>query len=180
MKEMLKILLPKIIPDKITYKCIPHEGKQDLEKSIPIKLKAFPKQTKFIILRDKDSGDCLKIKQQLFQLCQKANRPDTLIRIPCHELESWFLGDLVAVEKGLKIKSGKLARLQQKAKYRNPDNIGSPKQELRKIAPNYQPITGSRAIAKHLNLCSNNSQSFQVFIQGLKKIINELQANTNK
>ncbi len=160
MKEMLKILLPKIVPDDITYKCIHHEGKQNLERSIPRKLKAFPKQTKFIILRDKDSGDCIQVKDKLFQLCQQGNRPDTLIRIPCHELESWFLGDLAAVEKGLRIKSGKLARLQNKAKYRNPDNIGAAKQELRQIAPNYQPISGSRAIAQYLNPNNKGASHF--------------------
>ena len=117
MKEMLEILLSKIVPNNTIYKCIPHEGKQDLERSIPIKLRTFPKQTKFIILRDKDSGDCFKVKQKLFKLCQQGNRPDTLIRIPCHEMESWYLGDLAAVEKALEIRSGKLVKLQNKAKY---------------------------------------------------------------
>ncbi len=84
MKEMLKVILPKIIPDEITYKCIPHEGKQNLEKSIPRKLQALKNVKKFIIVRDKDRGDCIEIKQKLSQLCQQANRPDTLIRIPCH------------------------------------------------------------------------------------------------
>ncbi len=177
MSEMLNVLLPRIIPENITYKCIAHEGKQNLEKSIPRKLTALKNTKRFIILRDKDSGDCIKIKQNLAQLCQQANRQDTLIRIPCHELEAWFLGDLEAVEKGFKIKQGELSKLQNKKKYRNPDNIGSPKQELRKLVNNYQPINGSRTIAKHLNLDSNNSKSFQVFIQGLKKVIAELENN---
>ena len=176
MKEMLNILLPKIIPDGISYQCIPHEGKQDLEKSIPRKLNAFSKETKFIIIRDKDSGDCIKIKQKLSQLCQQGNRNDTLIRIVCHELESWFLGDLQAVEKGFKLKNGKLSKLQDKVKYRNPDNISSPKQELRKLVSLYQPVSGSRAIAKHLNLEANKSKSFQVFICGLEKLIGELKS----
>ncbi len=117
--------------------------------------------------------------QKLFKLCQQGNRSDTLIRIPCHELESWFLGDLAAVEKGLRMKSGKLVRLQTKAKYRNPDHIGAAKQELIKIAPDYQPIRGSRAISKYLNPNNNNSKSFRIFIQGLKKIIQEIQASSN-
>ena len=84
MSEMLNVLLPRIIPENINYKCIPHEGKQDLEKSIPRKLKSFPQQTKFIIIRDKDSGDCIATKKYLSQLCQQANRSDTLIRIACN------------------------------------------------------------------------------------------------
>lgn len=43
MKATLENLLPKIIPPEINYKCIAHEGKQDLEKSIPRKLKAWNK-----------------------------------------------------------------------------------------------------------------------------------------
>ena len=97
-----------------------------------------------------------------------------MIRIPCHELESWFLGDLQAVEKGLAIKSGKLSKLQQKQKYRNPDNLASPKQELKKIALLYQPISGSRAISPHLNLANNTSISFQIFLAGVKRVTRKM------
>jgi hypothetical protein len=171
MKGTLEILLPKIIPSEINYKCIAHEGKQDLEKSIPRKLKAWNKSAKFIVIRDKDSADCVIVKQKLFKLCQQGNRPDTLIRIACHELESWFLGDLAAVEKGLNLRPGKLSRLQNNQKYRNPDNIAAAKQELKKISSTYQQISSSKEIANHLNIHNNKSHSFNVFIQGLQKLL---------
>lgn len=173
MSETLNILLPRIIPNHIYYKCIPHEGKQDLEKSIPRKLKALPESAKFVIVRDKDSGDCIAVKRKLADLCNLANRPDTLIRIPCHELESWFLGDLKAVEQGLNIKTGKLRKLQNKAKYRDRDRLASPKKELQRLAPNYQQISGSRAIATYLDFGNNTSESFKVFIGGIKKLVEE-------
>lgn len=179
MKEMLEVLLPKVIPDDILYKCIPHEGKRDLEKSIPKKLKALRNIKKFIILRDKDSSNCIEVKQKLAQLCLEGNRSDTLIRIPCHELEAWYLGDLEAVEKGLKVKTGKLSQLQNKRKYRTPDNISSPKQELKKIAPNYQPISGAKAIAPYMNLSSNTSVSFNIFLKGINKVIDEVTIHDN-
>ncbi len=177
MEETLKALLPRVIPSDVTYKCIPHEGKQDLEKSIPRKLKAWHKSAKFIVIRDKDSADCLEVKQRLLELCQQGNRADTLIRIVCHELESWFLGDLAAVEKGLQIQTGTLSKLQNKQKFRTPDNIAAAKQELKKIVSSYQPISGSRAIAQHLNLDSNTSKSFQIFLEGVNKIITEIKTN---
>lgn len=177
MKAMLEVLLTKIIPDEVTYKCYSHEGKRDLEKSIPKKLKALRNTKKFIIIRDKDSGDCIAVKKKLSQLCLQANRADTLIRIPCHELEAWYLGDLKAVEKGLKIATGKLSKLQNKRKYRTPDNIGSPKQELKRIAPNYQPISGSKEIATYMNLSNNTSVSFNIFLEGVKKVIAEITIN---
>ncbi|MGL5795601.1 MAG: DUF4276 family protein [Waterburya sp.] len=177
MKATLENLLPKILSPEINYKCIPHEGKQDLERSISKKLKAWTKPAKFIVLRDKDSDDCLIVKQKLLKLCQQGNKPDTLIRIACHELESWFLGDLAAVKKGLNITLPRSVN-QNKEKYRDPDRISNAKQELKKIAPNYQPISGSRAIARHLNLDNNKSHSFNVFIQGLKKVLFEISINS--
>ena len=109
----------------------------------------------------------------MLELCQQANRPDTLIRIVCHELESWFLGDLAAVEQGLNIRPGKLSKLQNNKKYRNPDNIAAAKQESKKITSTYQQISSSKEIAKHLNINNNKSHSFNVFIQGLKRLLSE-------
>jgi hypothetical protein len=131
MKETLEVLLPKLIPSNLRYRCIAHEGKQDLEKSIPRKLKAWNQPAKFIIVRDKDSADCKQVKQQLLELCQKGNKSDILIRIACHELESWFLGDLAAVEQGLNLKSGKLKKLQNNQKYRNHTVLTSSFKELK-------------------------------------------------
>ncbi|MEL6441318.1 MAG: DUF4276 family protein [Cyanobacteria bacterium J06621_8] len=179
MKAMLEGLLPNLIPDEIKYKCIAHEGKQDLEKSIPIKLRALKNIKRFIIIRDKDSADCKKVKQNLQQLCSQVNRSDTLIRIPCHELEAWYLGDLKAVEKGLGIKDGKLSKLQNKKKYREPDNLAAPKQELKKIASSYQQISGSKAISPHMSQYNNTSKSFTFFIEGINKVVKEIKRHEN-
>jgi hypothetical protein len=35
MKTVLETILPQLIPEHIIYICIPHQGKQDLTKSIP-------------------------------------------------------------------------------------------------------------------------------------------------
>ena len=68
MNELLEVLLPRIIPETVTFKCIHHEGKQDLEKSIPRKLKAWKTAGRFVIIRDQDSGDCVEIKNNLKNL----------------------------------------------------------------------------------------------------------------
>ncbi|MDJ0598239.1 MAG: DUF4276 family protein [Crocosphaera sp.] len=177
MKALLEVLLPRIIPNEIRFICLVHEGKQDLEKSIPRKLKAWNTPAKFIIIRDQDSGNCLKIKEQLYDLCEQSERSDTLIRIVCHELESWFLGDLSAVEKAFKLKIGQLSRKQNNQKYRDPDQLNSAKQELKKLVNNYQQISGAKKIGQYLdikNLDKNKSYSFKVFIRGLKKILQEI------
>ena len=143
MAEVLKVLIPKILPDDIGFKLIVHDGKQDLEKSIPIRLHQWKlPNTQFIIVRDQNSDDCVKLKQRLKQLCQQAKKPDTLIRIVCHELEAWFLGDLAAVEKAFKLKE--LAKQQHSRKFRTPDRLANASQELSKLVKNYEKRNGAR------------------------------------
>ena len=169
-KVMLESLLPRLLPQEIRIQCVPFEGKQDLEKQLPIKLKAWRKpDTSFIVLRDQDSGNCHEVKRNLESICAAANRPEVLIRIACRELESWYFGDLAAVEKGLKV-SG-LSAFQKKAKYRNPDNIIYPSKELKKVTKNrYQKVGGSRVIGKYLSLDNGRSRSFWNFITGVRRI----------
>ncbi len=171
MKEALEGLLPKLLPsDK--YRFVVHQGKQDLEKSIPRKLRAWRTPgVRFVVIRDQDCQDCLAVKQTLTDLCRDSGREDTLIRIACHELESWYLGDLAAVERGMKSKN--LARLQRKKKYRDPDRLANAAQEIKKLARGYQKLSGSRAIGPHLNPENNSSKSFNVFISGLTRIVSE-------
>ena len=173
-KTVLEAILPKLIPDHIHYICISHQGKQDLTKSIPIKIKAFytNPDTKFVIVHDQDSHDCKKLKADLLQLCQSAGKPESMIRIICHELESWFLGDLAAIEKAYGLNPQSLGRKQNKSKFRDPDQLNSAKEELRKLVSEYYPGTHSKAIAPYLSLTNNKSRSFQVFIDGIKNILN--------
>jgi hypothetical protein len=85
MKKTLEILLPRFLPKNVHCIYIVHEGKQDLDQSIPRKLKAkgWNQEAKFVIVRDKDSADCLKLKKQLIEKCEQAGRTDILIRIVC-------------------------------------------------------------------------------------------------
>lgn len=142
-----------------------------MEKQIERKIKNWLEpDTKFVVLRDKDSGDCLAIKQGLYKKCKSTGREDALIRIACHELESWYLGDLEAVESGLDIRS--IAQLQNNFKYRTPDNLANAAQELSNLTKKkYQKIGGSRDISRHLKIDgSNKSYSFNVFVEGIKKL----------
>ena len=82
MKALLELLLPRILPETVKFRCIPHEGKQDLEKSIPRKLKAWKTpNTYFVIVRDKDSADCIELKQRLVTLCLDAAKCQPTCRI---------------------------------------------------------------------------------------------------
>jgi hypothetical protein len=95
-----------------------------------------------------------------------------LIRVACRELESFYLGDLAAVEEGLGV-SGLRSR-QQNRKFRDPDRLGSPSRELIRLTRNaYDKIAGSRAIGPKLKMEGNRSRSFQVLLTGLRNLIQE-------
>lgn len=170
-REMLIGLLPKLLPDNISTRYVVFEGKQDLHKRLGRKLRGWlSRDVKFVVLRDKDSGDCVAIKRQLQQLCHDAGKDDVLIRIACHELESWYLGDLKAVEQGLKLRG--IVKKQNSRKFREPDYLANPAQELFRLTKsNYQKVGGSRKIGPFLTTEGNKSHSFNAFISGIDRII---------
>lgn len=171
MSEVLNRILPRILPDGIDFICIAHNGKTSLKDSIPKKLRAWlAPDVRFVIVHDKDSNDCRTLKADLMALALEANRPDTLVRIICTELESWFLGDLDAVEMAYHLN---LAKVKQKSKFRDPDRIANAKEELRKLIPSYQMISGSKSIAEYMNPHNNKSCSFSVFISGVQRLCDE-------
>jgi len=166
MKKVLDILLPQILPENVSFRVIPHEGKGDLEKSIPIKLKAWNiPDTRFVIVHDQDANDCVELKQNLLNMCKPYGR-DVLIRIVCHELESWYFGDLQAVSKAY---DKDLSALIKKRKFRIPDEIMNPKFELYKLIPEHQQLSGAEMISKHMCIDDNISKSFQVFVSGVRR-----------
>lgn len=169
MKVFLDHLLPRILPKDVYFTVVPHEGKSDLEKSIPIKLTHWnAPDTKFMIIHDQDSNNCHALKEELVSLTDGCNRK-VVVRIACHELEAWYFGDLKAVSKAYGVD---LEPLALKRKYRDPDKIESPKQELKKLVPSLEQISGARRISPLINLEHNTSKSFNTFIAGVNKLIN--------
>jgi len=174
--EMLTGVLNRMFGDSICPIMIPFEGKQDLERQLERKLKNWQKPNSlFLIMRDQDAGDCVTIKAGLLEkVRQTGNENKTLVRIACRELESFYFGDLQAVEKGLEIDD--LQKYAHKAKYRNPDSLGNPSEELMKLTNGvYQKVAGSRGIAPHLDLDRNTSHSFNVLIAGIKRLVGSFQ-----
>lgn len=171
-KEMLKAVLPKILPESVAIRYMVFEGKQDLEKRLEARLRGWQTPDScFLILRDQDSGDCIKIKKNLLVKVKNSGKASkTLIRIACHELESFYLGDLTAVENGLGAKN--ISKQQNTKRFRNPDQLTNAAQILSKISSEkYQKKQGSRDIAPYLKLDgSNTSCSFNNLITGLKNL----------
>ena len=169
-KAMLEGVVPRLIGSDIAVTYLTFEGKQDLEKNLERKLKCWQvPDTAFIVMRDQDSADCIEIKQRLKTICMKAGKPETLVRIACHELESFYLGDLNAVSKAYQM----TVPSQKNKKYRAPDNLANAADEICKITrKEYQKIDGSRRLGPLLNLDGSNcSHSFNVLCDGIRRIV---------
>ncbi len=172
MKHLLEALLPRWAPG-LNFLCIPHEGKTDLERSIPRKLMAWNEPgTRFVIVRDNDNGDCHRLKARLRALCIQGGHPEALIRLPCQELEAWYLGDMQALADAYACP--RLARLTGKAKYRNPDALPKPAAEIEKLIPEFQKQTAARRMGARLSGERNHSRSFQVFLAGVYRLATEM------
>lgn len=145
-----------------------HEGKSDLEKSIPRKLKAWhDPAAKFVVVRDQDSADCLDVKARLQALCSESGRPGAMVRIACRELEAWYLADLAAIDETYRTR---LARLQAKKKFRQPDQISSPSRELASLVPAFRKIDGARRLGPLLDLENRRSTSFGHSVRGVRRL----------
>ena len=168
MEGRLDVLLPRLFPG-LSFQCVPHEGKQDLEKSIPRKLKAWHEPgVLFCVIRDNDSGDCRVLKEKLVVLCKSGGRDDTLGRIACQELEAWYLGEPDALVEAFG--NEKLRGIENKARFRDPDAVIKPSAKIRDLVPEFQKFSGARRIARYLTRERNRAASFRVFITGIENL----------
>lgn len=169
MKYLLDELLPRILPPDVTFQTIPHHGKRDLERSIPRKLRGWkePGDIRFVILHDQDTKDCVSLKQELLQLCAVTDRP-CLVRIACQEMEAWYFGDIDALCAAYD--RPKLREVIGKKKFRVPDAIPDPKEELYRLIPEHQQISGAKRVAPHIDIERNTSASVQQFVRGVRRL----------
>lgn len=176
-KNVFEIILPKILPADVSYRVYPHQGKQDLEKALRSTVPSISRisGSKILITRDQDSGDCVDIKNLMFEVLKENCQCDFFIRIICRELESWFLGDLLAVQ--LAYPRFKPDQYQNKADFRNVDKISHPNKYLLKIIPEYSDrenlpkLEVSETIAPFLDFARNSSSSFKHTISAINYLI---------
>ncbi len=169
MKELLTGLIPRFFPD-LVFQCIPHQGKSDLDKSIPRKLSAWREPgIRFVIVRDNDNADPAETHRKLSVICAERGRPDTIVRLVCQELESWYIGDLAALEAAYPNTNVNTPRL--KKKYHFPDTWHKPSVEVSRLVPEFQKRSGARLLGTFLAQHQNRSKSFNEFINEMSGLI---------
>jgi hypothetical protein len=162
MKAFLETVIRRLYPE-ILFTNRAYRGKQDLEANVAQHIQRWQMPNcKFIVVHDQDSWDCIALKNTLLAKCSAVSSNVT-VRIACHELESWYWGDLTAV--GTAFSKPNITSLSRNRKYRVPDAIVNPKSELKKHLPRYEQIAGAKAIAEHIDIKRNTSHSFQVFFR---------------
>lgn len=191
LKVALDNLLPKILPDdeEITFDIHDFQGKQNLLDKLPKRLRGYrkwlPDDWRIVILIDRDKQDCIALKKQLETIAKNADfttktaavnelQFQVLNRIIIEELEAWFFGDIEAICTAYPKISSNLAT---KAKYRDPDAItGGTWEALERELRSYYPeglnkLMVAREISQYMHPERNHSKSFQVFVDGLSKLI---------
>jgi hypothetical protein len=133
---------------------------------------------RIVVLVDEDRSDCQELKKKLCHASSIVTQKKgniVLHRIVVEELESWFIGDVAAI----RAEYEKIpVSLSQQAKFRNPDAIkGGTWEELDKILKKYGYETGlqkmdfAQKVSPHMDVENNQSRSFQVFRDGLRRMI---------
>jgi hypothetical protein len=176
-KRVLDVVIPKIIPQNVSFQVYPHQGKEDLERAINTTVPSISRipGARILIARDQDSGDCKRVKQRIKSIIQGKSSAPTLIRIVCRELEAWYLGDLNAVSQAYP--RVKPQHYLNKADFRNVDLIQNADELLLSIIPEYNNINTlpklevAENVSPFLDVKNNSSTSFQNFVSGVDKLL---------
>lgn len=178
----LQSILPKLLPES-ELQIIRFQGKQNMLRNLQARLRGFkswlPEDYLLLVLVDRDSDDCRKLKARLESIARQAglvsksaapsgSRFQIVNRIAIEELESWFFGDWEAVGRAYpKVPT----TIPSQARYRDPDAIHDGTWEaLERVLQNkgyyesgLRKIELARRVAPHMEPTKNNSRSFQVF-----------------
>ena len=133
-----------------------------------------------VVVVDLDNDDCLKFKQDLLNVLNTCNpRPKTLFRIAIEEVEAWLLGDRPAITVAYpNARTSILNRYAQDsicgtwemlADAIHPGGSNSLKQSGYPVA-GAAKCEWARNIAPCMDVENNQSKSFQVFRDGVRKL----------
>jgi hypothetical protein len=183
-ERALQNILSSIITGEHTFRCIVFQGKKDLLKKLPSRLKAYkkwiPENYRIIVLIDRDNEDCLKLKASLDKfaneaglVCKSASKNgkfQLLNRIAIEELESWFFGDPEAI----RLAYPRIQRFENREKFRDPDNINNTWETIESLLQQKGYFkTGLRKgelayeVSLRMQPLRNRSHSFQIFWSGI-------------
>jgi len=197
-EKSMKILIPKLLGDKVTYNIHPYKGigripkglrpKSDASKRIlldqlPRLLRGYgsvPNCGTIVIVCDLDDKDKKQFLSELHSVLDACNpKPQALFCLAVEEFEAWYLGDLKAVRKAYP-----KTKLQVLNNYVNDSICGTWEtladavykgghEALSKKgwqAIGEQKSAWAEAISPHMNVEDNASPSFQFLRSRLRSV----------
>jgi hypothetical protein len=186
-QALLRHLLPKILPPRVSYEIRVFNGKPDLLRKLPNRLRGYRLQPhRIVTLIDNDDGDCLKLKGQLEAMAEEAgfttkSRSEGLAfrvvnRIAVQELESWLLGDVQALRSVYPRVPPTLAN---RRRFRDPDAaLGGTAEALARVladagyhSQGLPKMEVANAVGEHLEPERNRSASFRCFCDGVRAVV---------
>lgn len=192
---VLEKIVPKILPQEVTFNIYQFQGKYDMLKNLPNRFAGLrrwlPDDWWIVVLIDGDYADCKVVKSNLEDIAinsgfiTKTNAPlderfHVMNRLAIQELEAWYFGDTRAMRSAyprLPLSLG------NRASYRTPDMIsGGTAKALERVLKQYgyhrsglAKIKAARDISEYMNPDHNGSVSFKSFRDGLRYIYKQYQ-----
>ena len=180
MEAFLRGLLPRVLPPGLTFDVIAFQGKDDLLRELPARLRGYqrwlPPEWRLVVLVDQDAGDCRELKIELEQaaagagLLSRTGAGDgpwqVANRIVIEELEAWYFGEWEAVRAAYPRVN---PNVPQRAPYRDSDAIrGGTWEAFERVLQRHRYFTtglrkveAARAVAAHFNPDRCRSGSFE-------------------
>jgi Domain of unknown function (DUF4276) len=183
MEAFLRALLPRLLPAGRTFVVHAFQGKDDLLSKLQARLRGYrqwlPHDWRIAVVVDRDDDDCRDLKERLEGIAATAplgtrsrsgTRPWQLVnRIAIEELEAWYFGDWVAVQRAYPRVSGAIPR---RSGFRNPDAIrGGTWEAFERILQQHgyfqtglRKMEAARAVGTHVDVgLRSSSASFLKF-----------------
>jgi hypothetical protein len=189
-KVALECLVPKIVPE-VDFEVIEFRGKTTMLKELPRRFAGYAarvqwERVKVVVVVDRDDDNCIELKKSVQEMALAAGiptfaatvEPVVLVRIIVEELESWFFGDVPALRAAYPRVPESLDRQRP---FRDPDGIvGGTWEALGRVLaghgyhkPRLQKLRLASDVAPHMDIENNRSKSFQVFRDGLRRLVKE-------
>ncbi|MBK8097407.1 MAG: DUF4276 family protein [Planctomycetes bacterium] len=182
MEAFLRGLLPRLLPEDRSFQIYPFEGKADLLRKLPARLRGYarwlPVDWRIVVVVDRDDEDCRELKQRLEQCAfdadlatrtsQSASGWQIVNRIAIEELEAWYFGDWSAVRS---VYTRVAATIPSRAAFRAPDAIaGGTWEAFERVLLRYgyfegglRKIEAARTIGLAFDPKRCSSPSFRIF-----------------
>lgn len=187
MGVLMSGLLPRWLP-QVPVEVIEFQGVHDFMRNVPRRLAGLRYEvdsgTRIALIRDRDDEDCHALIESMRTMALAAgltvdrageDRGHVLCRLACEELEAWFFGDVNALTACFPRVPSTLA---ERAAFRDPDDVrGGTWEQLHHVLQQAGHSKGrfskrevALQMAQRMSVEHNRSRSFQVTMQGLRRL----------